>query len=183
MERLHRQLSGQGLIMLAVNQKERANQVAAFMKQYSLSFPALLDSDGKISAAYRVWGLPTTYLIDVNGRTVGMKSGGSDWSGRAATNVLKALLPESGPSNLAEAPLLAAPVEPLPPRVRVRAQIADLHTQQDAQSEVVTRLGRDEELIPIAKALSANDAWYMVRTKTGASGWVRSNDIEDSRSR
>ncbi|HWX76598.1 MAG TPA: TlpA disulfide reductase family protein, partial [Candidatus Acidoferrales bacterium] len=54
MERLHRQVGGRGLALLAINEKESAIRVANFMRSYGLSFPALLDLDGRVSAAYRV---------------------------------------------------------------------------------------------------------------------------------
>jgi thiol-disulfide isomerase/thioredoxin len=53
MERLHQQLGGQGLTLLAINQKESVAKVAKFMKSYGLTFPALLDMDGRVSSAYR----------------------------------------------------------------------------------------------------------------------------------
>jgi len=50
MERLHQEFKDRGLVMLAVNVQESPRLVAKFMKEFRLSFPALLD-DGRVTAA------------------------------------------------------------------------------------------------------------------------------------
>src|SRR5438876_3621891 len=180
MERLYRQLGGQGLALLAVNEKESGAQVAKFMRSYGLSFPALLDSDGKVSSAYRVWGLPTTYLIDANGRMVGMKSGSKEWASREMVDAIKRLLGETNNSTGATGSLVAGPVEPLPATLRVKSQVGGLYAQQDALSEIIAKLGREEEVVPMGKASGASEAWYMVKTKSGQIGWLKANDVEDT---
>jgi hypothetical protein len=40
------------------------------------------------------------------------------------------------------------------------------------------KLARDEEIIPLGKVSGAGDFWYMVKTKSGAIGWVRGGDVE-----
>jgi peroxiredoxin len=180
MERLYRQLGGQGLAMLAVNEKESGAQVVKFMRSYGLSFPALLDSDGKVSSAYRVWGLPTTYLIDANGRVVGMKSGSKEWASREMVDAIKRLLGETSNSTGATGSLVAGPVEPLPAMLRVKSQVGGLYVQQDALSEIIAKLGREEEVVPMGKASGASEAWYMVKTKSGQIGWLKANDVEET---
>lgn len=180
MERLYRQLGGQGLAMLAVNEKESSDQVMNFMRSYGLSFPALLDSNGKVSSAYRVWGLPTTYLIDANGRTVAMKSGPKEWASRDVVDAIKRLLGETNNSTGATGLLVGGPVEPLPAILRVKSQVGGLHAQQDAQSEIIAKLGREEEVVPMGKASGASEPWYMVKTKSGQIGWVKAHDVEET---
>ncbi len=92
MERAHKEFGGQGLAILAVNIQESPKQVARFMRDFRLSFPALLDADGKVSQRYQVRGLPTTYLIDRTGRVVGQAVGARDWAGREAKALIRALL-------------------------------------------------------------------------------------------
>lgn len=60
MEHLYKQLSGRGLAMLAINQRESRRQVADFMRDHGLSFPALLDPSGVVFSQYRVWAIPRT---------------------------------------------------------------------------------------------------------------------------
>ncbi len=180
MERLYQELGGQGLAMLAVNQKESGAQVANFMRSHQLSFAALLDSDGRVSSAYRVWGLPATYLIDGGGRIIGMQSGAKDWASRNMLAAFKSLLKNSASAAGVTASLMMGPVESLPASLRVKTQGGSLYAQQDAQAELVAKVGRGEEVVPMGKALSAGEAWYMIKNKSGAIGWMKGSDLEEA---
>jgi cytochrome c biogenesis protein CcmG, thiol:disulfide interchange protein DsbE len=57
----------QGFTILAVNQREPASTVAAYMQEVGLTFPALLDTRGTVSGAYRANVLPSSYLLDRRG--------------------------------------------------------------------------------------------------------------------
>jgi Bacterial SH3 domain. len=57
-----------------------------------------------------------------------------------------------------------------------------VHGQQDAQSEIIGKLDRGDDLVPLGKVSGAGEFWYMVKTKTGAIGWVRGAEIEELRS-
>jgi len=56
-----------GLVVLAVNLQEDAALVKAFGRQFSLSFPLLLDADGAVSVRYQIRALPTTFFVDRRG--------------------------------------------------------------------------------------------------------------------
>lgn len=92
MERLHQEFKAQGLAVLAVNIQESPKQVARFMRDFRLTFPALLDVDATIAGRYGVRGLPSTYLIDRTGRVVGQVVGARDWAGPAAKALARSLL-------------------------------------------------------------------------------------------
>lgn len=92
MERVHKEFSDQGLAILAVNIQESPKQVARFMRDFRLSFPALLDADGTVSQRYQVRGLPTTYLIDRTGRVVGQAVGAREWAGPEGKALIRSLL-------------------------------------------------------------------------------------------
>jgi peroxiredoxin len=180
MQRLYRELGGQGLAMLAINEKESAAQVANFMRSYGLGFPALLDVDGRVSSAYRVWGLPTTFLIDGSGNIIGMKSGPRDWASLEVVQALRSLLPEKGNSAGVTGSLIMGPVAPLPTALRVKNQASSLHAQQDSQSELMAKLARGDDLVVLGNASGAGEAWYMIKTKSGVIGWIKANDVEDA---
>jgi cytochrome c biogenesis protein CcmG, thiol:disulfide interchange protein DsbE len=57
----------QGLVVLAVNQREDPAVVAAFMRERQLTFPALLDADGAVGAAYQASALPSSFFIGRDG--------------------------------------------------------------------------------------------------------------------
>jgi cytochrome c biogenesis protein CcmG, thiol:disulfide interchange protein DsbE len=57
----------QGFTVLAVDLQEDPATVDAFMRRYGLTFPALLDRDGKVSVTYRSSALPSSYFVDHTG--------------------------------------------------------------------------------------------------------------------
>ena len=60
-----------GLLVVAVNVGQGTGQVESFIKDIAVSYPVLLDPGSKISRAYHVTGLPTTFVIDRQGRIRG----------------------------------------------------------------------------------------------------------------
>ncbi len=57
----------QGFIVLAVNQQEESAVILKYMNDQRLTFPALLDSDARVSAAYQARVLPSSFFIDRRG--------------------------------------------------------------------------------------------------------------------
>lgn len=92
MERLHQEFKDQGLAVLAVNVQESPKQVARFMRDFRLTFPALLDSDMKVTAAFRVRGLPSTFLVDRGGQLVGQAVGAREWASPQSKALVRSLL-------------------------------------------------------------------------------------------
>lgn len=91
-ERLHRELRDQGLVVLAVDVDESPERVAKFVKDFRLSFPVPLDAGSNLFSTYGAPGLPTTMLIDRRGRVVGMALGPRDWASDAARALIRTLL-------------------------------------------------------------------------------------------
>lgn len=67
---------GNALTILAVNLQEPEREVAIFANELGLDFPILLDGQASVSELYRVQGLPTTFVIDGEGRVVVVHVGG-----------------------------------------------------------------------------------------------------------
>ena len=177
MEQLSRNFGGQGFTILAVNQKESAAQVTKYMKTHGLNFSAPLDLDGRVNTAYRVYGIPVTYLIDGGGNAIGMKSGPRDWARRDVVDVFRKLIGESA-SGIVGGSLELEPITPMPSALRAKGGALLVRSQQDPLSEAVAKLAPNEEVTPIGKVSGAGEFWYMVRTKSGAIGWVRGAEVE-----
>ncbi|HYA28515.1 MAG TPA: redoxin domain-containing protein [Acidobacteriota bacterium] len=180
METLNQNFAGQGFTILAVNQKESAAQVTRFMKTHGLNFATPLDSDGRVNAAYRVYGIPVSYLVDGAGNAIGMKSGARDWGSRDVVEALRKLIGAGGGNTGSGGSLALEPATRLPNTLRAKGSALVLHSQQDPVSEVVAKLPIGEEVTPLGKAADAGDDWYMVRTKVGVIGWVRGADVEEA---
>ena len=79
METLYNRYRDRGLEILAVNSGESQSQVNTFMKEYGLSFPVVLDSDSRVSQTYGIQGIPTTFLIDRQGKIILRVVGSLHW--------------------------------------------------------------------------------------------------------
>jgi len=55
-------------------------KVAPFMEKLGLTFPGLIDSDGRIQDMYYVNAMPTTYVLDKQGTVVYKMIGFFDWN-------------------------------------------------------------------------------------------------------
>lgn len=82
MEALHQAFKDESFTILAINQWESPDHVFAYMGQLDVfpNFPILFDRDSSVSQAFGVKGLPTTILIDKQGRIVYQAVGGRDFN-------------------------------------------------------------------------------------------------------
>jgi thiol-disulfide isomerase/thioredoxin len=82
MEKLHQKFKDKDFVMVAVNLQESASKVIKFFKEYKLTFTALLDSTGDVGAGFGIRAIPTTFILDKNGRLIGKVFGPREWDGR-----------------------------------------------------------------------------------------------------
>ena len=68
-ERVYQDYREEGLIVLAVNStiQDSASAAQTFAYEHRLTFPILLDMDGKVSDLYQLRALPTTFFVDKEG--------------------------------------------------------------------------------------------------------------------
>lgn len=81
MERLSQALAGEPFVVLAVDVGEDTDTIEAFASQLDVAptFPILLDADSRTMTAWKVGGLPTTFLVDKKGRVVASAIGGREF--------------------------------------------------------------------------------------------------------
>ncbi|MDD5433941.1 MAG: TlpA disulfide reductase family protein [Nitrospira sp.] len=91
MEKVYKQFKDKGFIILSVASGDNKEDVSSFMKEYNLTFPALLDYDYVVSDNYKVWAVPTTYFINAKGEIIGKAQGSRDWNTRAATQYISSI--------------------------------------------------------------------------------------------
>ncbi len=97
LERLHREFASRGLAIIGINARESREVVSRYAKDLDLTFPLVLDPDGKINALYGVIGLPTTFVVGRDGRAVAFAIGPREWGSAPARALLQALLSEPTP--------------------------------------------------------------------------------------
>ncbi len=57
-----------GLVVVGVNQQESLQTASAFVQQFEVTYPVVLDVDGQVSDAYHVGtGLPISFVVDPEG--------------------------------------------------------------------------------------------------------------------
>ncbi len=67
-EQAYKTYQDQGLVVLGLNLKEKQVPIQGFADTYGLTFPILLDTDGKVGTdLYRVRPIPTTFFVDRDG--------------------------------------------------------------------------------------------------------------------
>lgn len=97
LERLHREFAPRGLAIIGINAREEREVVRRYAKELGLTFPLVLDPDGRINALYGVIGLPATFVIGRNGRAVAFAVGAREWASAPARALVEALLTEPAP--------------------------------------------------------------------------------------
>jgi thiol-disulfide isomerase/thioredoxin len=97
-ETLYQRYEDRGLDVLAINLDVLSTAgVEAFVKEVEVTFRILLDPSWSTARAYRVVGLPTTFLIDRAGNVVVREVGERDWTDATSLAAVEGLLREAGP--------------------------------------------------------------------------------------
>jgi len=81
------------LLVLAVNVGAGPRRIRKYLQASGLNLTVLLDQKSEIAQAWGVSAMPTTYLIDAEGRPRLRLRGEVDWTGREATALVEPLLP------------------------------------------------------------------------------------------
>ena len=87
MEKLHRRFKDKSFVMVAINSQESDALVKSFFEKNKLSFTALLDSSGEVGSGFGVNALPTTFVLDKQGRIIGSALGPRDWNSQASIDL------------------------------------------------------------------------------------------------
>jgi cytochrome c biogenesis protein CcmG/thiol:disulfide interchange protein DsbE len=67
LDKLYQQYKKQGLKVYAVNVGQGLDAARAYVSRVKITYPVLLDTDGKTAKSYGVLGLPRTFFIDRKG--------------------------------------------------------------------------------------------------------------------
>ncbi len=79
--------------MLLISFRESADLVRRTAAERGYTAPVLLDASGEVTGKlYGVWGPPTAYLVDREGRLVGRMVGAKDWSSASARDLIRSLI-------------------------------------------------------------------------------------------
>ena len=89
MERLYQRLKREGFEIIAISIDRRNEyRVRENVKNWGVTFPILLDQSQKTRKRYFIMGLPTSYLIDAEGKLRGFISGARSWDNEYTRQVI-----------------------------------------------------------------------------------------------
>lgn len=96
MQALKDSFAGEPFEILALNVGEDPRRVRGFLKYFKtrLNFPILLRADGEVARAWNVSAMPTSALIDKQGRLAATMVGPRDWNSRDNRRLVQILLEE-----------------------------------------------------------------------------------------
>jgi peroxiredoxin len=119
LERVFRKYADRGLQVLAVNLVDEGSRQLSYCRSHGYSFKFAFDPDNLLSlqrqelrpglattflvnsgreAIYEISGVPTTYLIDRNGKVIGNAVGPVNWEQPVLAQFLESLLPPASPT-------------------------------------------------------------------------------------
>lgn len=91
MNRAWKKIKAEGIVMLAVGVGEDEDSVVDFMTVHPIDFTVLLDKQAEVSAQWPVDALPTTFVLDKQGRLVYQAIGGRNWDNDKLLDRVRAL--------------------------------------------------------------------------------------------
>ena len=92
MQNLYADLKKHDVEIVAISiDRWNEDRIIEYADKNKLSFHILRDPDQKVRKQYYVMGLPTSYLIDGNGKIRGYVSGARTWDSLASQNALLSL--------------------------------------------------------------------------------------------
>ena len=95
LEALWQQYKDRGLVVLGVSVDRGAplTLIRPYVQNLKLTFPILLDPELETANAWRVTGLPATYLVRPGGEVAGFAVGAREWHSEPMRALLETMLP------------------------------------------------------------------------------------------
>ena len=95
MERLRLKMAGRPIEIVALASAESAGDVKDFLSKMQLGFPILLDPEGSNTKRWKVFALPTSFLLDAKGRVRYVLTGPTEWDEGEVLSIIETLLSEA----------------------------------------------------------------------------------------
>ena len=95
LEGLWREYGGRGLVVIGVSVDRGAPRAVLepYIRHHGLTFPILLDPDSRAAGAWRVTGIPATFVVRPGGEVAGMAAGAREWNSGEMRALIETLLP------------------------------------------------------------------------------------------
>ena len=96
MNALYQRYRNEAFTIIAIaSDVQGRTDVEPYVKQQNLIFPVLLDPHNTIGMRLQLQGIPTSYLLDRQGRIASIQIGARDWNGPRMQRLIDPLLKEA----------------------------------------------------------------------------------------
>lgn len=75
MEELHQKYGSKGLVVIAINEDQKKEDMDAFLKQHKVTFSIMRDPSSALVSKVRIPTMPTSFLLDKDGKVRAMHRG------------------------------------------------------------------------------------------------------------
>jgi peroxiredoxin len=93
-DKLKEVIKNKGIVFLTVAVEGREKELLDYKNKFNISSPILIDENGSVAKAYRVWGHHETFFINREGKIVGKTFAEKDWTSASMRNLIQHLLRE-----------------------------------------------------------------------------------------
>ncbi len=90
-QRLHDIMKSEKFEIMAVDLGEAPKSVKSFLEQNKISYPVYLDPTNSLASLYASRGIPSTYILDKNGKFVAAIIGSFEYDAPEFVNIMKEL--------------------------------------------------------------------------------------------
>jgi thiol-disulfide isomerase/thioredoxin len=95
LDKLYKMFKDEGLELLAVSVDKNGKKVVEpFIKKKDLSFPVLLDPEGRVAGLYRTTGVPESFIVRKDGTLDNKIEGAINWTSPKVIEYFQKLLKE-----------------------------------------------------------------------------------------
>jgi thiol-disulfide isomerase/thioredoxin len=94
MQRLMQKMSAKPFVILAVDTGESKDEAEPLLKEMHPDFPILLDPEGEMARRWKVFAMPTSFLVDKQGRVRYVLPGATDWDEGNGWRLIQEMLAE-----------------------------------------------------------------------------------------
>ena len=91
LQRLAQKIPSKTLRLVLVNTAETDDEVFSFLTTIAPELNSLMDRDGKVTETWQPRGLPSSFLVDPQGRLRYLALGGREWDSPAYLNFIRVL--------------------------------------------------------------------------------------------
>jgi peroxiredoxin len=101
LQKLRERFRSKGLEVIAVNTGETESKASKFAQDLRIKFPVLVDQESDAKDAWKVNGIPATFLVDTSGKIAYRVLGEIDWLDDEPVALIEGLLPTGQKTNRA----------------------------------------------------------------------------------